>query len=136
MMRFVRKSFLIECLTLFAVFALAGCSLFTTTIDEIDSGSIQNLDVGALLVIRLEGNASTGYEWVRVAPASLEGSPIEIVKENDYQDLGTPIPGAPGEFIFRYRAMCPGTVTLEFEHRRPWEATTPIDGYSVTVWVQ
>ena len=109
MMRFVQKTFLIGCLTLFAVFALTGCSLFTTTIDEIDSGSIQNLDVGNLLVVRLEGNASTGYEWVRVAPASLEGSPLEIVKENDYQDLGTPIPGAPGEFISRYRAMRPGT---------------------------
>ena len=136
MMRFVQKTFLIGCLTLFAVFALASCSLFTTTIDKTDSGSIQNLNVGDLFVIRLEGNASTGYEWVRGAPASLEGSPLEIVKENDYQTLGTPTPGAPGEFIFRYRAIRPGTVTLEFEHRRPWEAATPIDGYSVTVWVQ
>jgi len=100
MMRFVQKNFLIGCLTLFAVFALTGCSLFTTTIDKTDSGSIQNLNVGDLLVVRLEGNASTGYEWVRVAPASLEGSQLEIVKENDYQNLDTPMPGAPSEFIF------------------------------------
>ena len=109
MMRFVRRFFLIGCLTLFATFALAGCSLFTTSLDETNNGSVQNLDVGDLLVVRLEGNALTGYEWIRAAPASLEGSPLEIVKESDYQNLGTPMPGASGEFIFRYRAIRPGT---------------------------
>lgn len=115
------------------IFGLFGCSL--VTVDEADFGSIQRLDVGNLLVIRLMGNATTGYEWVRSKPASLEGSPIEIVKEGDYQTLGRQMVGASGEFVFRYRAMRPGTVTLEFEYRRPWDPEDPIDTYSVTAWV-
>jgi len=116
--------------------ALCGCSLFVTTIDESDAGSIQTLDVGDFLLIRLEGNATTGYEWVLVEPAALAGSPIEIVKEGDYQTSECQLVGEPGEFVFRYRAMRPGTVTLGFEYRRPWDPGDPIDTYSVTVWVR
>ena len=123
-------------LALLSALGLAGCSLFTTIVDVSDNGSVQQLKVGDLFVVQLEGNASTGYEWVRVEPASLEGSPVDIVKESDYEDLGTPMPGSPGEFLFRYRAMRPGTVTLGFEYRRPWDTDDPIDSYSVTVWVQ
>ena len=119
---------------LLAIFGLFGCSL--VTVDEADFGSIQKLDVGDLLVIRLMGNATTGYEWARSKPASLEGSPIEIVKEGDYQTLEYQLVGASGEFVFRYRAMRLGTVTLEFEYRRPWDPEDPIDTYSVTAWVR
>ena len=128
-----------HCLSIVAVLALvglSGCSLFTIAIDESDFGSIQSLDVGDLLVIRLQGNATTGYEWVRVEPDTLAESPIEIVKESDYQALGCQLVGAPGEFIFRYRAMRPGTVVLGFEHRRPWDLEDVVDTYSVTVWVR
>ena len=123
-------------LAFFASVGLIGCSLFTTTVDDDDSGSIQRLSVGDLLVVRLMGNASTGYEWVRVSPASLEGSSIESINENEYQILGIEPVGAPGEFVFRYRAMRPGTLTIKFEHRRPWDTDEPIDSYSVTVWVR
>ena len=119
---------------LLAIFGLFGCSL--VTVDEADFGSIQELDVGDLLVIQLTGNATTGYEWVRSKPASLEGSPIEIVKEGGYQTLGCQSVGASGEYVFRYRAMRLGTVTLEFEYRRPWDPEDPIDTYSVTAWVR
>jgi predicted secreted protein len=63
---------------------LYGCTLFTITLDESDFGSIQALNVSDLLQIQLMGNTSTGYEWVRVEPASLAGTPLKIVKEGDY----------------------------------------------------
>ncbi len=120
---------------LLALLGLCGCSLFTITIDDSDAGSIQRMDVGDLLVIRLLGNASTGYEWVRVEPASLAGSPLEIVKESNYLTLECQMVGEPVEFVFRYRAMHPGTVSLVFEHRRPWDPDDPIDTYSVMIRV-
>jgi predicted secreted protein len=121
---------------LFAVVGLVGCSLFTINVNDEDSGSIQRMNVGDLLVIRLMGNASTGYEWVRVAPSSLEGSPIESIEEGEYQVLGIEPVGAPGEFVFRYRAMRPGTLRIWFEHQRPWETSEAIGSYDVTVWVR
>jgi predicted secreted protein len=129
-----RGGFVVICLVV--LFGLSGCSLFTTTIDESDVGSIQRLDVGDLLVIRLIGNATTGYEWDRTVPVSFVESPVEIVEEGGYQTSECQMVGAQGEFIFRYRAMRPGTVVLGFEYRKPWEANDPIDSYAVTVWVR
>jgi predicted secreted protein len=119
-----------------AALGLVGCSLFTVEIDESSAGSIQRLDVGDLLIVRLPGNATTGYEWARVQPISFDVSPLQIVQEGDYQADACDLVGAPGEFIFRYRAIQQGTVTIAFEHRRPWETDQPIESYSVTVWVQ
>jgi len=119
-----------------ALLGLCGCSLFTITLDRSDFGSIQTLDVGDLLRIQLTGNATTGHEWVRVEPVSFAGSPLEVVGEGDYRTLECQLVGVPGEFIFRYRAMRPGTVVLGFEYRRDWELEELIDTYSVTVWVR
>ncbi|MBU1048941.1 protease inhibitor I42 family protein [Candidatus Bipolaricaulota bacterium] len=136
MIKRTQQHAIVGCLALLAVLTLAGCSLFTVSLDETDRGSIQRLEVGDLLVIRLMGNASTGYEWTRVAPETLDASPIKIVTESEYHPLGIEPIGAPGEFVFRYRAMQPGTVALRFEHRRPWEPDESIDSYTVTVWVR
>jgi len=123
-------------LTLLVAVGLAGCSLSTVTIDLSDHGTIQRMNVGDLLVIRLMGNATTGYEWARVTPETLDSSPIDPIDESGYQTLGTEPVGAPGEFIFRYRAIRPGTVRIKFEYRRPWEANESIDSFEVTVWVR
>ncbi|MCK5586623.1 protease inhibitor I42 family protein [Candidatus Bipolaricaulota bacterium] len=132
----IQKRVSLSVLVFLVLLGLWGCSLFTITLDESDSGSIQTLDVGDLLEIQLMGNASTGYEWVRVEPASFAGTPLDIVKEDDYRTLGCQLVGEPGEFVFRYRAVRPGTVTVGFEHRRPWEPEDPVDTYFVTVWVR
>ena len=118
------------------LFGLVGCNLFNTTVDEADFGSIQTLAVGDILLIQLMGNATTGYEWARVSPSSLEGTPLDVVGEGDYQPLGCEAVGGPGQYTFRYRAMRLGTVVLEFEYRRPWELEDPIDSYMITVWVR
>lgn len=119
-----------------SVFSLAGCTLINTTVDEADFGSIQTLDVGDILLVQLMGNVTTGYEWVRVHPTSLDDTPLDIVSESDYQPVGCEAVGGSGRFTFRYRAMRLGTVVLEFEHRRPWEPENPIDSYTITVWVR
>jgi len=105
-------------------------------VGEAELGSIQVLDVGDILLVQLIGNATTGYEWTRVSPASLEGTPLDVISENDYQTLACEAVGGPGQYTFRYRAMRLGTIVLEFEHRRPWEPENPVDSYAITVWVR
>ena len=114
---------------------LSGCSMLTLVLDESDGGTIQRMTVGELLRIELEGNASTGYEWARVEPASFAGSPLDIEKEGDVQPNGLQPIGGGGTYCFRYRAMRLGTITLAFEYRRPWEPDMPIESYAVTIWV-
>jgi len=116
--------------------AVCACSLFTTVLDDTDDGTLRQLDVGNVVAIHLQGTPSTGYEWARVAPASLEGGPLEALSEGEIQNADSDLVGAPCTFVFRYRALRPGTVVLTFAYRRDWEPDSPADTYSVTLWVR
>ncbi len=132
----MRKRTSLTILAVLVALSLSSCSLFTTILDESDAGSLQSLRVGESLQIELAGNASTGYEWARVEPASLDGSPLQAFVEGEYRECPNPsVVGEQGTFIFQYRAAQPGTVVLRFEYRRPWEPDDVSDTYSVTVWV-
>ena len=113
---------------------LFGCMFTTLRLTPPDSGTIQPISVGDCLEIRLPGNITTGHEWVRISPESLDGSPLQIIREGDYDAIDSGLVGSPGHFAFEYRAIAQGTVVLELAYKRPSEE--PIDSFSVVVWVR
>ena len=118
---------------------LAGCMFATLRLMPPDSGTIQPISIGDRVEIRLPGNAATGYEWVRTSPESLDGSPLDIIREAEYDAVDSGLAGSPGHFTFEYRAARQGTVTLEMVYQRPWQETPddePIDSFSVVIWVK
>jgi len=73
--------------------------------------------------VLLDANITTGYQWnspTDPAPVlSVLGSPAYVAK-------GDPrLIGGGGFNTFGFRADKPGTVTLVFEFRRPWETGVP-----------
>jgi predicted secreted protein len=114
---------------------LSACTFFPLVIDQTANGSLEATSVGGNLVIKLAGNPSVGYEWLRVAPGSLDDSPLEIVQEGRFKGGDGNICGAPGTFVFEYHAARAGTVTLRFEYRLAWE-TTAVDTFTVVIWVR
>jgi len=120
--------------------ALAACGLFPVVLRDADRGSIQAVDIGDRIVLRLSGNASTGYVWRRVAPASFDGGALEPIEEGAYEPGGAADGnecgvGSPGTFVFRYRAAASGTTPLRYVYQRPWEEE-PADEFDVVIWVR
>jgi len=115
--------------------ALSGCWLAPITITEADNGTIQTIAVGDTLLITLKGNASTGYQWIRSSPISINGDPLAIVSEGEYEVDNPAVCGGPGTYAFTYEAAAEGVATLTYEHRRPWEDET-IGTFSVIIWVK
>jgi len=66
---------------------------------------------------------------------AFEGAPLSPLDEGKYERLGS-APGSPGLYTFRYAAVDPGTVTLRFLYRRPWENEPPLDEVEFIVWVR
>jgi len=114
---------------------LSGCWLLPIPIDESADGTAQTAEIGREILIQLAGTASTGHQWIRKAPASFDGAPLEVISEGDYAADDPNVCGGPGTFTFRYRAIAEGTIELVFEYRRPWE-TDIVDTFSVIVWVR
>lgn len=83
------------------------------------------------LVIALEGNPSTGYEWsCEVDGDCVSGGDYEYVQDSTEEMLV----GVGGTFIFRFTPTKAGTATLHFDYARSWEGEA-IDSYEFEVTI-
>lgn len=95
-------------------------------------GSSVGLNVGDTLVLVLEGNPSTGYNW-DVGFYTL--GVIEPAGEPEFQS-SSDLLGAGGTYTFRFLAVGEGESTLRLMYSRPLEKDVPeakICDLSVTV---
>jgi predicted secreted protein len=117
-----------------AVVALAACSSMTVEnpftaaptslrFDEASSGTPIVLARGQTMAMILEANVTTGYRW-EVTPGF--APTLSQIGTADYTARATPpVVGAPGDMTFRFRADVPGTTSLTFAYRRPFEPSVP-----------
>ncbi len=102
-------------------------------IGEQDAGKTITLTSGDTLIIELEGNPTTGFNWIPAPqdPVLLNqlGDP-EAVPESDRL-------GAPGQIALQFKAVAQGQTVLHLDYRRPWETDVePEKSFEVTVVVQ
>jgi len=118
--------------------ALAGCGPATVRLNEDDHGTVQSVEIGSRIVVRLEGTPSAGFNWTRTLPAgeAIYASPLDPVEEGVWQyPTGGSMPGARGICVFEYAVVRAGTVTLSFAYARPWEGE-PVETLTVTLWAR
>ncbi len=80
---------------------------------------------GDTIAVHLDSNPTTGYRWELTR---LAGASVVQVGLPDYQpetSAGVPRVGAPGHTTFRFRAMQPGTSSIDLAYRRPFEPGVP-----------
>ncbi len=125
---------LVGFLLLFSLIFLAGC-LGPIVLTEADNGTLEALNVGDVILVRLNGNPSTGYEWQRTD--ILLESILEPLPERGCcgGSCGGDEVGNPNLSEFRFKAISSGTTRLEFVYQRPWEEE-PIDTFSVIIYVR
>ena len=101
-------------------------------LDAADDGTVVEAVVGEQILLRLEGNPTTGYEWQVDA-----GDPavLALAGEPDYES-SSDADGAGGTYTFRFDAVATGETQLELEYAPTWgapEAAPQV--FSVTVAV-
>ena len=114
---------------------LSGCWFLPITLDSSADGTVQSVEVGDTILIRLSGNVSTGNQWIRIEPTSFDGSSLQALEEGKYAPDDPDVCGGPGTFTFRYEAVASGTVELTFAYKRPWE-DEQTDGFTVIIWAK
>lgn len=81
-----------------------------------DSGRTVEVVPGQAIVIRLESNPGTGYEWA-IGPLD-----EDVVAEETHEFVvDSDADGEPGEDVIRFRAVDTGRTDLRLSYRRPWE---------------
>jgi len=109
----------------------------TLTIDETGDGQTFDVIEGELVVVRLPGNITTGYEWTVAETDRTFGYPIEesyLTDQGAEQQIGG---GGIFEKIWKTKGFLPmaGAHTVVLEYKRSWE-TEAIDSFTFTVNIQ
>jgi len=121
-----------------ALFVLVGCSpaqarAKTVTLTEADAGKTIELQNGNLLVVVLDGNITTGFNWEMVpqTPAVLEqlGEP-EATPDSSAL-------GAGGKISLKFQAVQTGQASLTLIYHRSFEKDVPPEKtFEVTILVK
>lgn len=81
-----------------------------------DKGDVAVREDG--LVVSLEGNPTTGFEWTY----GIEGSTVEAVSDTySSKAQAQPTTGAGGIYTFEFKAAGTGSSTINFTYARSWE---------------
>ena len=98
-----------------------------------DNGTTYRMEMDEEIVVELESNITTGYEWA-----------IETLDETVVRSLGSdyigPTNGAVGEGgteEWSFLALKPGTTVLSLKYWRPWEGdASVVDRFELTLKVE
>lgn len=115
------------------MFSAAACSSNNVEIGAEANGTTIDLETGQKLVISLESNPTTGFDW--------EVSEIDdavITKSGDSEFTAeSDLIGAGGMRTFTFKAAGTGTCTLKLIYHRAWETgIAPEQEFSVTINVK
>lgn len=87
----------------------------TIQVSEVDNNSSVTLNLGDELVVRLQSNASTGYSW----QIDYNNSQLLRLTKSSYEKPNSNLMGAPGNQVFRFRAVGAGGEGLKLSYKRP-----------------
>ncbi len=127
------KFFILALAMLMFTLSACGQAADPRTITASDAGKTIELQKGSILVVSLEGNFTTGYNWelAEPFPAILQqaGEPA-VTPTSDAM-------GAPGTIVLKFTAVQPGQANLKLVYHRPWEKDVPpAETFEVTVVVK
>jgi len=94
-------------------------------VDETDHDARIALRVGDRLMVALEGNPTTGYEWANTL--AYEYAVLRESEEVEYRADDSELVGSGGTFLFRYEAIASGPQAFRFACQRPWESVEPLE---------
>jgi inhibitor of cysteine peptidase len=104
-------------------------------IGKAQNGKRVQVPVGQWVLVRLQGNPTTGYQW---QTAAVKGQSVRMMAEPQY--VATPVKpgvvGGGGTFYFKFRALQPGLTTIKLIYLRPWlKDQPPLESFQCTVEV-
>jgi predicted secreted protein len=104
-------------------------------VNESDTDSQLEIEKGQILVVTLESNPSTGYQWELIEDNE---SVLKQIGQAEFKSsaTGDPLTGAGGWEIFRFNAISAGRMTLQLIYHRTWEeGVEPVNTFSIEVIV-
>ncbi len=92
-----------------------------TNVDASYAGQEVEVAVGESLVLALESNRTTGFQWALVENSDQTALQHAGHKYVPYENTDPPLPGVGGKELWTFKALKKGTSTISMEYSQPWE---------------
>jgi predicted secreted protein len=112
------------------MFILGGCSPFGRApikINESDEGKTIEVSSGEDIDIELNGNPTTGYQWL------IDGAESPVVRQVSEPEFkpSTSALGSGGKVTLKFKATNIGKAGLKLVYKRSWEKSAPSKVFKV-----
>ncbi|MFH7029559.1 MAG: protease inhibitor I42 family protein [Heteroscytonema crispum UTEX LB 1556] len=99
-------------------------------IEQSNQGRSVNVNQSDVIVIRLQENLTTGYQW---EIGVIDSSVVEML-DSDYLPTSGTLIGGGGTRIFRFKAKSSGCGQIQLRLRRSWDpANSEIERFEVNI---
>ncbi|MGM0365840.1 MAG: protease inhibitor I42 family protein [Actinomycetota bacterium] len=130
----MKKILLLTIPLLIPALILTSCFAATENIDKESSGKTIEINEGISLVITLESNPTTGYNWVISEYSSTPG--LELISQDYKQSIrDRKLVGAGGVQVFTFKAENKSNNTIILNYEREWEEE-PVEAFEVEIIVK
>jgi predicted secreted protein len=113
----MRKYLYVFVLMLLISVFMVNCTGNSGNMVYTDPSKTIEIESGKQFDIKLEGNATTGYEW----EPSFDQNYIKLVNKEYKVESDPGRVGAPGEQYFTFQALKQGTTEITIVYKRSWE---------------
>jgi inhibitor of cysteine peptidase len=134
-------------ITIFSLFAISffvlscGCAATEKTtpeaaikeFNETHDNSTVNAKMGDILLIKLEENPTTGYQWMLNYTDGFELIGDKYVQKNITGPGGEPLLGTGGIHEWQLKAVKTGKHVITGFYNRPWESAPHVKAYRLDV---
>ncbi len=111
-----------------------GCKAGDTKLTAADNGKTVEVKTGDLVVVELEGNPSTGFNW---EAKNLDTNLLEQVGEPEFKSANPGLIGSSGTITLTFKTLKAGTASLDLIYHRSWETdVAPEATFSVSLAIK
>ncbi len=131
----MKKIFFAVMIFVLLVGSLAACQSASglVKIGEQDAGKTITLKTGDTLIVGLDGNITTGFNWI---PAAQNPVLLSQVGDAEVTPESNRI-GAPSKIVLTFKAVTQGQTLLHLDYKRSWETNVaPEKTFEVTIVVK
>jgi inhibitor of cysteine peptidase len=129
----MKKTILITGLMIALMLGLTACNSGRIKIDKASNGQTIEMKVGQKLVLSLESNPTTGYNWEIIA---IDEAILKPSGEAEYESDSKLI-GSGGILTYNFEAVQMGSSTVKLIYHRSWEKdVAPLQEFNITVVVK
>ena len=108
---------------------VVGCTSQEVSVTEADNGKTIELSQGQVLLLTLDSNITTGYEW------DIENNNDQILslESKEYVAPDTELVGAGGQEVYRFECVGTGQGTLTLIYHQPFDTAEPAETFTLQI---